>query len=97
MQAIETKIIPATNTKPMRIRARCERGSIIVSADSLSGDQANGSESTHVKAVEILTRKFAAEDLKEYGTPIDKNPWMFPRVVGGTKEGYAHVYTGKKL
>ena len=93
MQAIETKIIPATNTKPTRIKASCERGSIIVSADSLSGDQANGSESTHVKAAQNLVNKFAQEDLEEYGTPIEKNPWMFPRVVGGTKEGYAHVFT----
>lgn len=92
MQAIETKLIPATNTKPTRIRARCERGSIIVSADSLSGDQMNGSESTHVKAADALVRKFADEDLKEYGTPIEKNPWMFRRVVGGTREGYAHVF-----
>lgn len=92
MQAIETKLIPATNTKPTRIKARCERGSIIVSADALSGDQANGSESTHVKAADLLVRRFAEEDLKEYGTPINKNPWMFRRVVGGTKEGYAHVF-----
>ena len=92
MQAIETKLLPTTNTKPTRIRARCERGSIIVSADSLSGDQANDSESTHVKAADLLVRKFADEDLKEYGTPVDKNPWMFPRVVGCTREGYAHVF-----
>lgn len=92
MQAIETKLIPATNTKPTRIKASCDRGSIIVSADSLSGDQMNGSESTHVRAADLLVRKFAAQDLKEYGTPIDKNPWMFRRVTGGTKEGYAHVF-----
>ena len=93
MQAIETKLIPATNTKPTRIKASCDRGSIIVSTDSLSGDQANGSESTHVKAAQALVDRFCAEDLKEYGTPIEKNPWMFSRVVGGTKEGYAHVFT----
>ncbi len=93
MQAIETKIIPATNTKPTRIKARCDRGSIIVSADSISDDQLNGSESTHIRAADMLARKFADEDLKEYGTPIDKNPWLFPRVTGGTREGYAHVYT----
>ncbi len=96
MQAIETKLLPTTAKKPTRIRARCERGSIIVSADSLSGDQANGSESTHVKAANLLALKFAKEDFKKYGSPIESNPWTWPRVVGGTKEGFAHVYTGAK-
>lgn len=31
MQAIQTKYLPATNTKPSRIKAWCEAGSIIVS------------------------------------------------------------------
>ena len=93
MQAITTKVLPATNTKPTRIRATCERGSIIVSADSISGDQMNGSESTHVKAAQLLVERFANEDLKEYGSPIESNPWMRQRVVGGTKDGYAHVFT----
>jgi len=93
MQAIETKLIPATNTKPTRIRARCERGSIIVSADSLSGDQANGSESTHVKAAQLLVDRFVKEDSKRYGSDPAKNPWSAPRIAGGTKEGYAHVFT----
>lgn len=34
MQAIITKYIPPTNYKPSRIRAKCERGSIILSWDS---------------------------------------------------------------
>lgn len=92
MQAIETKLIPATNTKPTRIKASCERGSIIVSADALSGDQANGSESTHVKAAQLLVEKFIKEDSKRYGSDPKINPWSAPRVVGGTKEGYAHVF-----
>jgi hypothetical protein len=92
MQAIETKILPATNTKPTRIKARCERGSITVSADSLSGDQMNGSESTHVKAAQILVDKFCAEDAKQYGSDPKRNPWNASRVVGGTREGYAHVF-----
>lgn len=91
-QAIETKILPATNTKPTRIKARCERGSIIISADSLSGDQMNGSESTHVKAAQILVEKFIREDSKQYGSDPKTNPWNAPRVAGGTKEGYAHVF-----
>lgn len=92
MQAIETKLIPATNNKPTRIKARCERGSIIVSADSLSGDQMNGSESTHVKAAQLLVEKFISEDAKQYGSDQNQNPWNGPRVVGWTKEGYVHVF-----
>lgn len=92
MQAIETKILPATNNKPTRIKARCERGSIIISADSISGDHMNGSEHTHVRAADALVARFIAEDQKQYGSPPASNPWGFKRVVGGTKEGYAHVF-----
>lgn len=37
MQAIITKYIPCTNTKPSRVKATCEAGSITLSWDS-SGD-----------------------------------------------------------
>lgn len=33
MQAIKTKYLPATNTKPSRIKAECEAGSITISYD----------------------------------------------------------------
>lgn len=33
MQAIETKYLPYTNTKPSRIKASCDAGTIIVSWD----------------------------------------------------------------
>lgn len=92
MQAIETKLIPATNTKPTRIKASCERGSIMVSADSLSGDQANGSDSTHIAAAKALVAKFVKEDERDYGSTPESNPWARPFVTGGTKEGYAHVF-----
>ena len=92
MQAIETYLIPGTLTKPTRIKARCDRGSIIVSADSLSGDQMNGSESTHIKAAQLLVDKFVREDAKQYGSDPKKNPWNAPRVVGGTQKGCAHVF-----
>jgi hypothetical protein len=38
MQAILTKRLPATNTRPFRIKATCARGSITVCEDSSSGD-----------------------------------------------------------
>lgn len=33
MQAIETKYIPVTNTKPSRIKAICDAGTLVVSWD----------------------------------------------------------------
>lgn len=82
MQAIVTKFLPRTNTRGSRIKAWCARGSIIVSYNhGLSGDDA------HRAAALALCRKFAAEDLKQYGTPIEGNPWMRPMVNGGLPKG----------
>lgn len=87
MQAITTKYIPCTNTKGSRIKATCERGSITIPhPHELSG------EAAHEAAVNALCEKFAKEDLKEYGTPIEKNPWLRPKVCGGTKIGCVFVF-----
>lgn len=52
MQAIKTKYLPATNTKPSRIKAECEAGSITISYDySLNIDQ------LHQKAACMLIEK----------------------------------------
>ena len=86
MQAIETKYIGAGNVRGSRIKASCERGSITIPyPHELSG------EACHVAAADALVAKFVAEDAKEYGT--HNNPWSAPRVCGGTKTGYAHVFT----
>lgn len=88
MQAIETKYLPATNFKGSRIKAECDRGSITIDyPHELSGDD------VHRLAVQKLCEKFAAEDLKEYGTPVTKNPWMRHFVSGGLKRGtVVHVF-----
>jgi hypothetical protein len=88
MQAIITKYLPATNTKPSRIKASCERGSIVITYPSdLSGD------AVHVAAADALVRKFVAEDAILYGTPTAKNPWNRKRVCGGLPSGgVAHVF-----
>jgi len=83
MQAIVTKYIPATNTKPARIKAWCERGSITISYND--GTLGDGDRS--LAACRALCRKFADEDLKQYGTPIESNPWMRPVVQGGLPKG----------
>ena len=96
MQAIITKFISATNCRGSRIKASCERGSIIISyPDELSGD------AVHIAAADALVSKFVKEDADRYGTVKDdaarygtnKNPWLTPRVCGGLPDGsVAHVF-----
>jgi hypothetical protein len=51
MQAIKTKIIPATNTKPTRIKATsCGGISVTLSTSNIEGDQ-------HIAAVRALCEK----------------------------------------
>lgn len=88
MQAIQTKYIPATNTRGSRIKATCERGSVTIPyPDELSG------HACHIAAADALVAKFAKEDAARYGT--DPNPWLKPRVCGGLPDGTcAHIFAG---
>lgn len=87
MQAIQTKYLPATNSRGSRIKASCERGSIqIPYPDELNVEPA------HRAAVDALIAKFAKEDAEIYGTPADKNPWTRPYVTGALSDSYVHVY-----
>ena len=88
MQAFQTKFLPATNYRGSRIKATCDRGSIIISyPHELSGD------AVHRLAVNQLIIRFKDEDLKKYGTLLDKNPWGCPYVSGGLPDGtMVHVY-----
>lgn len=89
MQAIVTKYLPATNTKPSRIKATCARGSLTVSMS-----YETGIDGEHDMAARALCRKFAVEDKAKYGTEPLKNPWMKPFVSGCLPSGnYAHVFT----
>lgn len=91
MQAIITKYIPATNTKSSRVKAECERGSIVVSYDS-----AESEEAAHRWAVNKLVERFAAEDAKRYQSDPISNPWLRKTVCGslpqGNKYSYAFVF-----
>lgn len=82
MQAIATKYYPSTNFKGSRIKAWCERGSIWI---GYPHDAQH--DFVYRTAADALCEKFAKEDLKKYGTPIDKNPWMRPKVGGGMPKG----------
>jgi hypothetical protein len=88
MQAIQTKYLPATNYRGSRIKASCERGSITIPyPHELSGDE------VHRAAVYALLAKFCAEDLAEYGTKQEDNPWSREYVTGFLPDGSgAHVF-----
>jgi hypothetical protein len=74
MQAIVTKYLPPTNVRGGRIKAWCERGSIVISYP-------HGASNAHAEAKDALIAKFIAEDAKRYGT--NRNPWSDPMVEGG--------------
>ena len=95
MQAILTRILPATNTKPTRIKAECARGSLIYSTTHLSVEL--GSVDAHRLAATALCEKFVEEDAKKFG-PHTGNPWAEPFVSGSIISGdYVHVFTGGKI
>jgi hypothetical protein len=88
MQAIRTHYLPATNFKPSRIKAVCERGSLTVSYDSGLNEN-----DAHAAAAKALVARFVKEDAAKYGSPAEKNPWARPFVSGTLPDGsMAHVY-----
>lgn len=88
MQAILTKVLPATNTKPTRIKASCARGSIILGYTGCD-------EVAHRYVAAQLRLRFIDEDVKQYGSPKETNPWGRPFVTGCLPNGdFAHVFTG---
>lgn len=87
-QAIETKYLPATNSRKSRIKATCQRGSITIDyRHDLSGS------GCHIAAADALCAKFVKEDEKQCGSEPESNPWAGKRVCGATKSGYVHVFT----
>lgn len=52
MQAIETKYLPVTDTKPSRFKATCSAGSIIINYDYSFNYEEN-----HKRAAESLLKK----------------------------------------
>ncbi len=85
MQAIVTKIIPATDKKPCRVKASCARGSVVVSVDGPVTD-------AHRSAALELCFVFIEEDTQR-GQPADSNPWAKPFVSGDLKTGeMVHVF-----
>lgn len=70
MQAIRTKFIGPTNTRPARVKAECERGNLAV-----EWAQGLGVDSNHRRAAQMLLAKFAAEDAEKYGKTMGDHHW----------------------
>ena len=87
MQSIQTKYLPATDSKGSRIKAKCARGSITIPLDyGLSGD------AIHRAAVMALVLRFLDEDAAK-GTPRETNFWNRAFVSGSLPDGsMAHVF-----
>lgn len=92
MQAIITKFLPATNFKPSRIKASCERGSLTKCYHSLECDDMTG-EGAHISAARLLCEKFAQEDAVKYGSDVKTNPWLRPLHTGQIPSGeFVHTF-----
>lgn len=84
MQAILTKYLPVTESRGSRIKASCERGSIVIPyPHELSGDEC------HRAAVQALLDKFTSEDEKSGRLHCH---WNKQFVTGALPNGdYCHV------
>ncbi len=92
MQAIITKYIPATNFKPSRVNAKCERGSLTQSWDSGLDDGEN-----HRAACDALCARFHAEDVAKYGTANDCG-WTRAKASGQIPDGrYVFCFSPKRV
>jgi len=88
MQSIQTKYLPATDSRGCRIKAKCERGSVVIPyPHELNGDE------THRVAVVALVNRFLDED-ESKGIPRETNFWN-RAFVSGSLPGcsMAHIFT----
>lgn len=89
MQAILTRVMPATNNLPTRIKATAARGSIVTAP---LGSVMLSSEEAHRDAAQKLVARFIADDIKKYG-PNAGTGWKHPFVSGCLPSGdWAHVF-----
>lgn len=90
MQAIKTKYHGPTNNRGSRVKASCERGSLMVEWEhGLNPDQ------NHRRAAKLLLDKFAGEDVAKYGKAVVDHHWG--EFITGEIEGgvCVHVLVGR--
>jgi hypothetical protein len=84
MQAIITRYLPPTQTKPARLKAFCSRGSITVTEDC-------SREHAHIMAAKILINKFRIED-DNAANKTNSSKWSLTFVTGMMPSGdYCHL------
>lgn len=92
MQAIQTKYLPATNTRGYRTKATCAAGSVTVDNRSDSGIDAN-----HKRAAVKLCRKLGWEGYLEGGTlPDGSMAWVFVPAVDALVSVKDDFQSGKR-
>lgn len=74
MQAIITKYVPPTMTKPGRVKAICERGSL-----TISWDHGKDAGENHRAVCDALCDRFDAEDREKYKTLSHGEKWSWSR------------------
>jgi hypothetical protein len=87
MQAIITKYLPVTATKPARIKASCSRGSLTISVYSgkMIQEVSGHDELNHICAAGELIKKFVKED--------GNDSWARPFKTGQLPNmDYVHVF-----
>lgn len=82
MKAILTKCLPATDTKPTRIKAYTEGGNSI----TVSWSECDASNRTQAEAHGYAARKLA-----------EKMHWPGVLLGGGTVEGYCFVFADTRI
>lgn len=82
MKAVETKYVAATNTKPTRIRVRCEGMSVTMNPPDGPSDIA-----VHRLAMEAAVRKWWGND------PLVVYNWT----AGGTVDGRGLVWVASRI
>jgi hypothetical protein len=84
MQAIITRYLPPTQTKPARIKVFCSRDSITVTEDC-------SHEHAHIMAAKILINKFRIED-DNAANKTNSSKWSLTFVTGSMPSGdYCHL------
>lgn len=81
MQAITVKFLSPTNYRGARLKAECDRGSVVI---GYPHNHSSGLDAATI-ALKALVSKFLAEDSARYGTK--RNPWSGPWIGGTIKDG----------
>lgn len=82
MQAILTKVLPCTNTKPTRIKAYTEGGNSLILSWAECDREGRDQGHAHLYAAQRL---------------CDKMDWRGRLIGGGTPTGYAFVFADSRI